>query len=324
MNNEEKFEELDPFYISHYMSNASLQYENVFDGLAKSLYLANLYFKADGIFLYKQNNDGYDFINNTPYSKINPVIIDEIMKSKKVNFDKQRDFNLNEQSIDNITFYPITFRDINYVAIIVNKENDKNINIIMDTLKIILDRMELYEKMNMLSYVDGLTKLDNRLAFNNKVQEYNKDNRHLVFSILDLFRLKYINDEMGHDIGDLYIKGAADTLKKYFPKFNYSNKFDVTSKNETGDYLYRIGGDEFVLMSENKSFEEVKILLDKVVEEVKNLNLGVDLDSPIGINYGISERINKEDVEDLYKLADTRLSDDKRRMYEELVIDRRK
>ena len=324
MNNEEKFEELDPFYVSHYMTNASLQYENVFDGLAKSLYLAKLYFDADEVVLYKQNNDNYDFVNRTPNAKINPVIIDEIMKSKKINFNKSREFNLNEQDINDITFYPISFRDINYVAIIVNKKNNRNIDIIMDTLKIILDRMELYEKMNMLSYVDGLTKLDNRLAFNNKFQEYNKDNKHLVFALLDLFRLKYVNDELGHDIGDLYIKSAADTLKKYFPKFNYSNKFDVASKNETGDNIYRIGGDEFVLMSENKSLEEVNQLLKYVVEEVKNVDLGVQLDSPIGINYGSSERISDEDVQELYKLADDRLSQDKRRMYEELDIDRRK
>ena len=314
MNNEKKLDEFDPFFITHYMINASLQYENVFDGLAKSLYLAKLYFKADGIFLYKKNNDNYDFVSETPYRKINPVIIDEIVNSKKIKFDKPRDYNLNEKNINNINFYPITFRDIDYVAIIVNKKYGKNIDIIMDTLKIILDRMELYIKLNMLIYVDGLTKLDNRLAFNNKTHEYNTRNNHLIFVILDLFRLKHVNDEKGHDVGDLYIKLSAETLKKYFPKVNYGNKFDISLKNETGDYLFRIGGDEFVLMSENKTFDEVNEIL----------NLGVKLDSHIGINYGISERTNNEDIQELYKLADKRLSNDKRKMYEKLNINRRK
>ena len=63
----------------------------------------------------------------------------------------------------------------------------KNMDIIMDTLKMILDRMELYEKMNILSYVDGLTKIGGQSKAPTDLKSYCGEFINLVYSVSSQF-----------------------------------------------------------------------------------------------------------------------------------------
>ena len=293
--------------------------ENLDLGVLNALQLIQQSFQCKEVSIYKIDknsiinkysypNDDFDFIIN--FFKKNIKMLEQ---------NTDYDIQLNDKKFNRLSWL---FIDKQYLLVLINGKfkdnivNYKNNIILKKTLSVILKKEVMIDKLIKSSNVDGLTSLENRLAFNKKVEEYNNNNIIIIFVILDLFRLKYINDNFGHIVGDLYIKSASDILKQYFPKYKYNCL--------TKDNIYRIGGDEFVIISENKTIQEIKYLLEIVKDKIKNLDLGIKENIPIGINYGIAERTNNETIEQLYVLSDNKLSEDKKTMYEEQKMNRRK
>ena len=111
------------------------------------------------------------------------------------------------------------------------------------------------EKLEYLSNIDVLTGVYNRNRMNTDVDEFSTRIKlnHQPFSVAfcDLNGLKTINDNEGHSTGDRLIKDAANLLKEIFG----------------GDDIYRAGGDEFAIISFDKTAEEfedkIKILREK-------------------------------------------------------------
>ena len=308
------------YKLGYELLSSALEEDNPNLGIAKALDLLKKYFKCQDILIYDVNSD--EFVNQSFY-QIDKY--DFLLNFINNNKDKFKYKPIYEIYIDNEFMKDLTYFNIdnnNYALIVINKNlnsdlsNDANLEIIKKSLTIILKKEKLYENLIKSCIIDGLTGLENRLSFNRKVEEYNNDDKKIIFVLLDLFRLKYVNDNFGHIIGDLYIKCTSGILKKYFPKYIYNTL--------TGDNIYRIGGDEFVVMSEDKSLEQIQSILELAAEEVQNLDLGIGENVPIGINFGIAERISNEPIEELYKKADVSLSQDKRKMYEKLNINRRK
>ena len=93
-------------------------------------------------------------------------------------------------------------------------------------------------------------------------------------------------------------------------------------KVETGTYLYRIGGDEFVLISDTESYENAQIKMMIIQDEISNADLGIN--EIFGINYGLVEAKDGETFRDLYSRADVLLSNNKSELYQSLGLDRRK
>ncbi len=92
-----------------------------------------------------------------------------------------------------------------------------------------------------IAFLDELTGIENRAAFAKyeaELEAYIKDlsakaddSQSIIYASLDLNDLKYVNDNLGHAVGDVYIKTAARILKTSFHSAN----------------IYRTGGDEFAL-----------------------------------------------------------------------------
>ena len=117
-------------------------------------------------------------------------------------------------------------------------------------------------KMNKLenrAYTDTLTGLQNRTAYYdyNNVLNKKMETGDADFSILmiDVNFLKKVNDTYGHEQGNLYLQGAAELIKKVFG----------------GEHLYRIGGDEFVLILEGKAQEGAEERMRQFREEIEKL-----------------------------------------------------
>lgn len=99
-----------------------------------------------------------------------------------------------------------------------------------------------------MAYTDGLTGLMNRNAYMRKthdLQQQGKDNVWLL--LFDIDHLKTINDTRGHISGDDMLISAANRLKEVFAADCHS--------------VYRIGGDEFLVVSEDTEEPQVVALL---------------------------------------------------------------
>ena len=101
-----------------------------------------------------------------------------------------------------------------------------------------------------LTYVDGLTGVNNRRALTKAMEEYEPvDNSYLV--IMDIDNFKSINDTYGHQVGDECLIRFAGTLAAHFGK----------------NSVFRFGGDEFVMLVDmetaelEKHFEAVNVEL---------------------------------------------------------------
>ena len=73
--------------------------------------------------------------------------------------------------------------------------------------------------------------------------------------MIDINYLKRMNDVYGHEQGNLYLHGAADLIRKVFGN----------------DHLYRIGGDEFVIILEGKAQEGIEDRIRVFKEEIARL-----------------------------------------------------
>lgn len=105
-----------------------------------------------------------------------------------------------------------------------------------------------------LAFKDQLTNLLNRNAYIRDLKKLEKKNiKSLWFLIFDIDDFKLINDTKGHLFGDKILISAANRLCKIF--------------NEDNHNIYRIGGDEFLVISKNISEDDLIDLLLKIKKE---------------------------------------------------------
>ena len=111
--------------------------------------------------------------------------------------------------------------------------------------------------LNRRIYVDALTSVKNKGAFTKAVEdlqeEVKKDPARGEFAIglFDCNDLKHINDRYGHEKGDIYLKTASRLICRVFQH----------------SPVFRIGGDEFVVILRNEDFLNRDLLLDKFARD---------------------------------------------------------
>lgn len=153
------------------------------------------------------------------------------------------------------------------------------------------------------AYIDTLTGLQNRTAYyeynsalSKKMEEGKAD-----YSILmvDVNYLKKMNDVYGHEQGNLYLQGAAALIRKSFGN----------------DHLYRIGGDEFVVILEGKAQEGVEGRMKAFRDEIARLQADDALKpwEKISAAVGIAkyEKGTHRDPEEVLRKADEAMYADK-------------
>lgn len=318
------------YYCAYQMLLHALESNNLLQGAAESLSLAKIFLKAEDIIVYKLVDDDYNYLmhqtedNNNEKSSIKKIekILNRL-KPMMIDEDKLEVYTmLNDKKMD-IIFQPIFFKDLHYVLTITNHNNkehcEKFLTALNHCFKVVLEKYILINELTIRGNKDSLTNLNNRHPFKEKLREITNSSKNYTFVLFDLLRLKSINDLYGHDVGDLYIKNTADILAAYFPKYALNRDENGTIRNlPTESYIYRIGGDEFALISSEEKEKIIKAKIELLTEDIKNMDLGIMKDLNIGINYGISTRDNFESGEELYKIADENLRLDKKKSYKEL------
>ncbi len=124
-------------------------------------------------------------------------------------------------------------------------------------ISVSLANARMVKRLEDMATTDGMTSLLNKRALTDvarqKIRSAQRFSKPLSVIIGDIDHFKRVNDQFGHDIGDVVIKGFADVLKR--------------SKRET-DAVGRFGGEEFVLVCEETDAEGARLLAERVRSEL--------------------------------------------------------
>jgi diguanylate cyclase (GGDEF)-like protein len=161
----------------------------------------------------------------------------------------------------------------------------------------VLMEYDEFKKLQINAATDALTGLYNRRLFDEYCdKELNRAKRYghqLAVVILDLRKLKEVNDRHGHLHGDQILQLATTTLQRTL---------------RSSDFAFRLGGDEFALLLPQTDSEQGTTLCRRVRSqyeaEIRKLNLDVDAT----LDFGVA--VYPEDGEkknDLVAVADKRL-----------------
>lgn len=140
----------------------------------------------------------------------------------------------------------------------------KMLNSFRTALESLYNKLVLCKKNKQLSQLyihDSLTGLYNRMAYENLAlplfQKYMQKKKHLGILFVDADHLKYINDNFGHDMGNLAIRSIASAIHKSCP---------------VGSVCMRYGGDEFVCVIPDFDLPRMHQLEKTILHALKEIS----------------------------------------------------
>ncbi len=154
----------------------------------------------------------------------------------------------------------------------------------------LLEKRRLIRQLEKLSMEDSLSDVKNRHALNRFMEAHPIIQKSGVV-YCDVLGLKKINDSLGHQAGDDLIVRAGECLKKNFDREN----------------IYRIGGDEFLVLCQNMEKEE---FLSKVATLRKDMKI-----ADVEISFGVLWNEEVEDIDAFVAKADELMYEEKRTYY---------
>ncbi|MBR3652354.1 MAG: diguanylate cyclase [Bacteroidales bacterium] len=164
--------------------------------------------------------------------------------------------------------------------------------------------------LNNLAYADALTSLRNKGAFDIFIRNIQTqiDGTGEVFEfavcIFDCNNLKYVNDDSGHDKGDIYLKEAATTICHVFGH----------------SPVFRIGGDEFAALltgSDYQHKEELLDLFDNMCAEKRTRALNAWGQVDVARGMAVYDPHQDATVRDVVRRADELMHENKRQQKKE-------
>lgn len=157
----------------------------------------------------------------------------------------------------------------------------------------LLRRRDLVKRLEKISFYDRLTGLKNRHAMDDYFNNMKKEDS-IGILYCDVMGLKRVNDTLGHQEGDKLLLRACDSLKKAFE----------------ADNLFRIGGDEFLVLCKEISEQELQERTDILKAEMHKNNAVMAIGS-------LWQSKWTGDGDKLLTQADHKMYEDKRKYYEE-------
>lgn len=123
----------------------------------------------------------------------------------------------------------------------------------------ITERKQYEQKILYASNHDALTGLYNRVHFENYVRDLQlSEDQMLTVAFGDVNGLRILNEAFGRDEGNSLLFRIARILEKHLPQ---------------GDYVSRVGGDEFALFFFNRTTDQVESLLGSVTADITSLEM---------------------------------------------------
>jgi len=146
---------------------------------------------------------------------------------------------------------------------------------------------------------DSLTGVRNKTAYNSMILQI-ADDKKVGLAVVDLNYLKRINDNHGHDKGDLAIKNLCSHICNVF----------------SHSPVFRIGGDEFVIILRGNDYDNFKNLASQF-NAIMEKNIAYSSTEPwqnVSAAMGAAFREEGEDMDSLFKRADSAMYSRKKEM----------
>lgn len=189
-----------------------------------------------------------------------------------------------------------------------NYDKQDEVGMLTNSFRQMRDHLKVYiSDLNNQAYTDALTRVKNASAFavysmrlNNEISQGTQgDSPEFAVVMFDCNGLKYINDRFGHERGDTYLQTACRLI---------CHVFDHSP-------VFRVGGDEFVALLQNKDYAARQELLDRFDTNTQEINAAAD--NPwerVDIAKGLAVFHPETDasVEEVLRRADGRMYEDKR------------
>ena len=160
--------------------------------------------------------------------------------------------------------------------------------------------------MKNLAYVDSLTNVKNKLAYDDTVEYINEKIRNgtAEFAVImcDLNYLKHINDNLGHMAGDEAIQKTASILCKAFPLST----------------VFRIGGDEFAVIPTGLDYSRIDEKLDALktmLESQRNISDNYLERISLAFGCAVFERGKDTSYQEVFERADKIMYEEKKKIH---------
>lgn len=157
---------------------------------------------------------------------------------------------------------------------------------------------DMEEELRLYATTDTLTGIFNRrtgiLLLENAMQRARRETSPLVVCFVDVDNLKKVNDQLGHQEGDNLIRSVCEILKKALRE---------------SDIIFRLGGDEFLLIFPNCNLKKARLIWKRIEQERRVANAPRDGLYPISFSHGLAEYTAEKNlsIDDLVTLADEQM-----------------
>jgi diguanylate cyclase (GGDEF)-like protein len=157
-----------------------------------------------------------------------------------------------------------------------------------------LRNASLYHQALKMAHTDQLTKANNRSMFsdciNREIKRADRNGLHLSLIFLDIDYFKAINDNYGHECGDLTLASVASWLR------------DAVRGS---DAVFRYGGEEFVVMLTDTDLEGASVIAERIRADIESHAIAYGMEVlNVTASLGVSTLVGNDSVESLTKRAD--------------------
>lgn len=211
----------------------------------------------------------FKYVDNKKREKAGLVNVVQIYVNSQLKKDNLEFYSfLRRNGVKNVVLAYVP--DLNRKVSILGVVNTKKFSVvkvlfqeILICFSIAIYNKKYLKKTEIVAATDSLTGLSNRMAYNKDLMMFNKSTSGLFSCIyIDVNELHIINNKYGHAAGDEMLSYIAKSLKDVF----------------ADSYIYRLGGDEFLVFSQNiekeKLLSDIDILTQKVEEMKYHISIG--------------------------------------------------